>query len=291
MNWFYMFFSRTSLYKFLFSKRTISQLECERSKLADEIQTLEHKIEYQESVLKSILPLYDFEKSKIHNKFEYFQEMWMTWGVEIHSQPYQLKRQQRATDSIYTPLSFNGNTGKAYFRGKETDYFTSLLKCECMDFQRRNLPCKHMYRLAYELDVYMLDDVEVDPNINNLMKLSDALSLINRLSANKKEIFSCILDGSYYAKKSDVKSLLDCNLVQLCRDKRQLLNYYKKQDLFSLLPENINFKVPKSIKKKDLIDLLISTFPDVISNLEKLYVVVEPHDNIRHLIPSIQESL
>ena len=29
----------------------------------------------------------------------------------------------------------------------------SLSECDCIDFLRRNLPCKHIYRLALELEV------------------------------------------------------------------------------------------------------------------------------------------
>lgn len=36
-------------------------------------------------------------------------------------------------------------------QGHDNVYDVSLLKCDCVDFQRRQLPCKHMYRLAMEL--------------------------------------------------------------------------------------------------------------------------------------------
>jgi len=42
-------------------------------------------------------------------------------------------------------------------RNSNNIYTTSLLNCDCEDFKRRNIPCKHMYKLAYELGV--------DPNI------------------------------------------------------------------------------------------------------------------------------
>ena len=35
-------------------------------------------------------------------------------------------------------------------------YITSLGQCDCYDFQRRQLPCKHIYRLAMELGVIEL---------------------------------------------------------------------------------------------------------------------------------------
>lgn len=312
MGLFDSFFYGTRLYYFIHSRKLLFQLEEKKEKYEIEIEKLQHEIEefrrreddykhsiselndkiaYQESVLKSLRPMYDFEKSKIHNKFEHYQEMWMTWGIELHNYPYQIKRQERATDSIYTPLSLDGDTGKAYFRGKERDYFTTLLSCECPDFQRRNMPCKHMYRLAYELDVYMLDDVEVNPNINNLLRISDVTPIVNKLSTARKDLFSDILEYPMHSKKTEIKNLLDLELVQICSDKKILLDHYTKDELFSLLPDELDIKIPKSIKKGDLVNLINDSIPSVVTNLEKLYVVVEPHDNIKHLVPMIRNLL
>lgn len=64
-----------------------------------------------------------------------------------------------------------------YSHGNPKDIYTvTLLKCECMDFKNRHLPCKHIYRLALELGVINLKEIEnnksvkinnSDMNINN----------------------------------------------------------------------------------------------------------------------------
>lgn len=43
-----------------------------------------------------------------------------------------------------------------------TVYTVSLAGCECVDYERRGLPCKHMIRLALELDL-SLDLPVFDP--------------------------------------------------------------------------------------------------------------------------------
>lgn len=52
-------------------------------------------------------------------------------------------------DNLYIfPDTFNGSS--AFILGSEGNvYKTSFISCTCMDFQKRKLPCKHMYKLAF----------------------------------------------------------------------------------------------------------------------------------------------
>ena len=52
-------------------------------------------------------------------------------------------------DSLYVfPDTFDGSS--AFILGSEGNvYKTSFISCTCMDFQKRKLPCKHMYKLAF----------------------------------------------------------------------------------------------------------------------------------------------
>ena len=52
-------------------------------------------------------------------------------------------------DNLYIfPDTFNGSS--ASILGSEGNvYKTSFISCTCMDFQKRKLPCKHMYKLAF----------------------------------------------------------------------------------------------------------------------------------------------
>ena len=78
-----------------------------------------------------------------------------TWNVwsEIHSAPGQEKRLDSARAAACTPVQISPDSGAAEFKGSRGVYQTTLNSCGCEDFRRRNLPCKHMYRLALELEL------------------------------------------------------------------------------------------------------------------------------------------
>lgn len=77
-------------------------------------------------------------------------DTWNVWS-EIHSAPGQEKRLDSARAAACTPSQIFPDSGTAEFTGSRGVYQTSLNSCGCEDFRRRNLPCKHMYRLALEL--------------------------------------------------------------------------------------------------------------------------------------------
>ena len=68
----------------------------------------------------------------------------------IHTEEEQLSRMRRSTDTwIYLfPSTFTGHSAKIFGNSREI-YNTSFSACSCMDFQKRKLPCKHMYYLAF----------------------------------------------------------------------------------------------------------------------------------------------
>ncbi len=76
---------------------------------------------------------------------------WTDWPVEIHNDPEQIKRIDDSFLTVLTNVNAAEETAKA-----ENGYTTTLTKCTCGDFIKRHKPCKHMYRLAYELDRMIL---------------------------------------------------------------------------------------------------------------------------------------
>ena len=68
----------------------------------------------------------------------------------IHTEEEQLSRMRRTTDRwIYLfPSTFTGHSARIMGTSREI-YNTTLSTCSCMDFQKRKLPCKHMYYLAF----------------------------------------------------------------------------------------------------------------------------------------------
>ena len=77
-------------------------------------------------------------------------------SIDLHSTPDQLQRQDRRSDFKVLQLDRVNKTGSVHsiVDDSEPIYETSLTKCQCADFQQRQLPCAHMYRVASELGTY-----------------------------------------------------------------------------------------------------------------------------------------
>ena len=131
-----------------------------------------------------------------------------------------------------------------------------------------------MYRLAYELDVFMLDDVQTVPDPSALMSLADAQKAIKKLSADNLEAFLDIIqkDSIIVGSQDPRAKLLNTGLVEKGSDYYALLDYFKRDILYSLLPADNTTKISKNLKKADLINLIISNYPQVLSETEKFYV-------------------
>ena len=72
-----------------------------------------------------------------------------SWDVSIHGADGQDVRFDRALFQNIVIQSYDPATGSAEILGTHGDiYQTSLDRCTCEDFQRRGLPCKHIYKLA-----------------------------------------------------------------------------------------------------------------------------------------------
>lgn len=81
-------------------------------------------------------------------------EKWATsWEASIHQTEDQQKRLASSKAASCTPSVLDKDNCCAHFHGRRGNYETCLDNCTCADFLRRQLPCKHIYRLAIELDV------------------------------------------------------------------------------------------------------------------------------------------
>ncbi|MBQ3337721.1 MAG: hypothetical protein IJG80_09995 [Selenomonadaceae bacterium] len=74
----------------------------------------------------------------------------------LHAEYNQLERQKKALNLEMASVNRESKTGTI------KDYKVSLDHCTCVDFQRRLKPCKHMYRLAFELGAFDLDAEKID---------------------------------------------------------------------------------------------------------------------------------
>lgn len=112
-----------------------------------------------------------------------------SWDVSIHGADGQDVRFDRAQFQNLSIWSYNSATGEAEILGtRGILYITTLDSCTCDDFQRRGLPCKHIYKLAlamgYSMDAFYSARSDVvwyadgclvyhaDPNCRGLKKPS-----------------------------------------------------------------------------------------------------------------------
>jgi len=80
----------------------------------------------------------------------------------------QLLRQKRALTLKMDSIKRKRRTGTI------KDYEVTLNRCTCLDFKKRHKPCKHMYRLAFELRVFKLDEKEIDAQLATAPKSVNA---------------------------------------------------------------------------------------------------------------------
>lgn len=88
-------------------------------------------------------------------EFRYFlspaQKIWSKWD-SLQESAHQQRRIQRAIRQELTYTKLNRKQRYATFAGNQGgSYLTTLTRCTCMDFTRRDVPCKHMYYLAIQL--------------------------------------------------------------------------------------------------------------------------------------------
>jgi len=71
---------------------------------------------------------------------------------DIDAELQQIKRQNSGMDKKCTPTTIDYDAKTAVFSGSgKKPYATTTESCTCRDYFVRRLPCKHIYRLRYEL--------------------------------------------------------------------------------------------------------------------------------------------
>ena len=73
------------------------------------------------------------------------------WTIDENDADFR-NRLERAKSSELTPLGLRKDVGFAVFSGRHGIYNTTLDSCNCFDFSRKS-PCKHILRLALEMDL------------------------------------------------------------------------------------------------------------------------------------------
>ena len=77
----------------------------------------------------------------------------------LHAEYNQLERQKKALNLEMASVNRENKTGTI------KDHKVSLDHCTCVDFQKHRKPCKHIYRLAFELGIFNLDAEKIDAQL------------------------------------------------------------------------------------------------------------------------------
>lgn len=217
------------------------------------------------------------------------------WDASIHSDPEQVKRQKSATSAKLTPISIDSVLCSGSFKGsKSSNYSTTLNSCTCVDFKRRGLPCKHIYRLAHELRQFDLGN-SVSSSSSAILNKAEAMKIITTvLTEDEQKVFAyfcyvCKNDNSGEELFDSVfaDKLLSCNLAQEVTDIPVLLSHLHIREVRKFLPPGT--KSPRT--KKELIELVapfVSSSSDISFGEKKCLTL---HSSISHLGHSLHREI
>ena len=209
------------------------------------------------------------------------------WDSSIHSDPEQVKRQKSAVSAKMTPISVDSALCSGSFKGsKSSIYSTTLSSCTCIDFTRRSLPCKHIYRLAHELHQFDLVG-PVSSSSSAVLAKSEVMKIITSVLTEDEQkdfgyfCYICKNDnsGEKLINSSFADKLISYNLAQEVTDIPVLLSHLHIKEVRKFLPPGT--KSPRT--KKELIQLVAPLIPsssDISFGDQKCLTL---HSSIAHL--------
>lgn len=204
-------------------------------------------------------------------------ELWDVWS-SCHEEPDQQKRISSAKKSACTPTYIDMISQSGNFKGSSGNHTTSLEKCSCVDFLRRRKPCKHMYRLAMELDIFQESfdsdlSAVVDP-VGKRESLEQTIKLVETLTENQQLLLLELLRG--YTKKNpiicasksdDLNVLIDSGILYRVYCPEVILPCYKKTELITIAT-SFELKPEKKLLKNQLITFIIENAQEQLKSFD-----------------------
>lgn len=217
---------------------------------------------------------------------------WDKWSG-THDSPDQQKRLASAKKSACTPVSLDLETCTGAFKGSSGTHTTALDHCSCVDFNRRRLPCKHMYRLAMELGAFQADfesdkTAIVEPKHSiHRERLSETIKVVETLTDDQQQLLLEIVRSVNSKKPTiccksnpDLLVLFNCNLVESVPDFKTCLTKYKKPELI-ILATSFGLEPDKKLSKPALINYIIENASKELETCTLAYTVVQTCEHIR----------
>jgi hypothetical protein len=129
------------------------------------------------------------------------------WPDAVSNELEQLYRIRRAATENISIVSYSSGDGNAIIRGNSgAAYTTSLEGCTCEDFQKRGLPCKHMYVLAQYLRRVSLSSI-ANANADKIKAFAQSsnLKIDDQSDGTKWEIFDVPQGDSMALRKYEAQ--------------------------------------------------------------------------------------
>lgn len=202
------------------------------------------------------------------------------WDQAKHNLPDQQKRIASAKKAATSPESIDKDAGIGIFPSSgKNPYQTTFVSCTCVDFSKRHLPCKHMYRLAMECGQFD-GAFSTGENKNVAQKrqlsLSEAISEIEKLTEEQQKIIARMLYEILYHSAafveveqcSESEQLLSCPLIlhNGIVDTLTVLQRMRKSDIVVLL-EKHGCLYDTKLKKTDLATWCVENVPGIHNDL------------------------
>lgn len=218
------------------------------------------------------------------------------WDNDIHELPEQKKRFKSSLTSKLIPISVDedAQTGRFNGSGKEP-YSTTLNNCDCFDFTRRKMPCKHIYRLAIELGLIDTShfDVEKGDYGTDDRTLKDRIKqYIDTLDKDSAHVlaryfyeFSNKIDHKLMRKEKVPGVVLSCDVFEDSGNIELKLSKLKKTELVELF-DGTGLKV-KQLSKSELVKLAMQTDSINLDVVSKLVIDLRSKDLYKHILNSL----
>ncbi len=203
---------------------------------------------------------------------EQVKNIWNFWTLEQHHSKDQYWRRRNSFSTDHVDIDFNTLSG--VFIGSNNElYFTTLKECSCMDFKKRYLPCKHIYRLFYEFENGTVKDFD-----NSIIQEHH----LNKLKDLNKEYIDKYIElaknPEYTSAEIDAptKTLIEEGLVTVSElNYNNRLHNITKNDIIEILQNNNVEKIKKSLRKQELIDWTIENHSDILDLHYKYHKQIE----------------
>lgn len=206
------------------------------------------------------------------------------WPPGIHSAADQKKRLESAKSSKTTPESIDREQKSGVFAGSgATPYMTTLDSCTCGDFFRRQLPCKHMYRLAIELGL-LGETAEKGINKNTLehqqFTLEEAVAELENLTEAAQRKLGEIIQWSNADNGAEFTVLWDeayeslsrCPLIVEVSNPKTAIKLFKRNQIISILDEHKISGFKRNMSVDNLRAWCVETIEEPLSVFPKVMV-------------------